>query len=285
MTGAAMSPSAVPAGELRVSTQPPRSVKPDVDVPVWTAAQKFWFRAMFVFIGIYTIDRIDDYWIPRSTFSAEDYWWIKIFNWGQYVIQKPASWLAHKFVAACPASFSCWPETIIYLAALAIVAAGIWTYLDRSRPNYIRLYQWLRFVVRYWLAYIMWMYAWMKWAGVQFQVGPDADDLIKTVGETSKMRLMWGTMGYSATYALFTAVGETVGAALVLWRRTTTIGALVIAVIMLNVCFLDIAHHVGGVAEASLMYMLQALVLVGGTGCQTALRNVCEQRARHAGMG
>jgi hypothetical protein len=98
---------------------------------------------------------------------------------------------------------------------------------------------------------------------VQFQVGPDADDLIRTVGETSKMRLMWGTMGYSATYALFTAVGETIGAALVLWRRTTTIGALVIAVIMINVCFLDIAHHVGGVAEASLMYMAQALVLVG----------------------
>ncbi len=52
--------------------------------------------------------------------------------------------------------------------------------------------------------------------------------------------LVWFFFGYSQLYGSFIGLGECVAGALVLWRRTETIGALCYFPIALNVAVLDV---------------------------------------------
>src|SRR5206468_1346164 len=59
--------------------------------------------------------------------------------------------------------------------------------------------------------------------------------LVQRFGDASPMGLMWTFMGASPAYVFFAGAMETIGAGLLLFRRTTTLGALVLSGVMLNV--------------------------------------------------
>ena len=56
---------------------------------------------------------------------------------------------------------------------LALAATAVWTFLDRRRPNYARLHEWLRVYVRFALAVTMISYGAIKVIPSQFP-SPDA---------------------------------------------------------------------------------------------------------------
>ena len=54
------------------------------------------------------------------------------------------------------------------------------------------------------------------------------------------MRVLWHSMGTSTAYVVFTGLVEVAGALLLFSRRTTTLGALVLAAAFTNVAILKL---------------------------------------------
>jgi len=83
----------------------------------------------------------------------------------------------------------------------------------------------------------------------------------QTYGESSPMGLLWTFMGHSQAYSMFGGLAETVGGLLLLWRRTTVIGALVVAAVMTNVVMLNFCYDVP-VKLFSAQLLLAALLIL-----------------------
>ncbi len=177
-------------------------------------------------------------------FSAYFLLYIFLQGW-----RAPAVWVAQRFfdirITVFPAgsgdtTFN-YVQVLCFAVAAAMIAA-IWTLADRRR-DYATLHEWVRLLLRYTLAGAMLGYGMVK--VVQLQFPPvDPDRLLQTYGETSPMRLLWTFMGYSKLYNLFAGLGEVIGGVLLFARRTTTLGALIVAAVMSNVVALNFSYDV-----------------------------------------
>src|SRR5262245_23311944 len=58
------------------------------------------------------------------------------------------------------------------------------------------------------------------------------------------MGLLWTFMGSSGPYVIFSGAGETTGSLLILFRRTTTLGALVLGAVLTNIAALNFCYDV-----------------------------------------
>ena len=128
---------------------------------------------------------------------------------------------------------------LIFSVAVTIT----WSFVDRKRDNYEKLLQWLLILLRYYLAFFMIGYGFAKVIRMQFP-SLTTDRLLQTYGESSPMGLLWTFMGYSTVYNIFTGLGEVIGGAFLLFKRTRLIGALVVIAIMSNVVMLNFTYDV-----------------------------------------
>jgi hypothetical protein len=132
---------------------------------------------------------------------------------------------------------------VFCFATIAAFATIVWSLLDRRRPNYRTLYAWVRLLVRFTLAFTMLSYGFAKVYPLQF-MPPFLSQLTETYGESSPMGILWTFMGASTAYTKFCGLVEVSAGMLLLFRRTTTIGAMVAAAAMLNVAVLNFCYDV-----------------------------------------
>jgi uncharacterized membrane protein YphA (DoxX/SURF4 family) len=129
------------------------------------------------------------------------------------------------------------------VALFATVVAVVWTILDRSARDHRRLREWLEVLLRYGLANAMLVYGLGKVFEHQFS-GPSLELLAQPYGDQSAQDVLWHFMGVSRPYTIFGGLAECAGGLLLLDRRTTTLGALVVAAVMTNVVMLDFSYDV-----------------------------------------
>lgn len=125
----------------------------------------------------------------------------------------------------------------------AVVGALIWSAIDRRRARDAWLRERLRIAVRYTLAGIVVYYGVIKVMCLQFPA-PSLGRLLQPYGKSSPMGLMWTFMGASAPYQIFAGTTEVLGSLLLLFRRTTTLGALLLAMVLTNVVMLNFCYDV-----------------------------------------
>lgn len=146
--------------------------------------------------------------------------------------------------------------------AIAAAAALVWSILDRRRPNYRTLDSWMRVLVRYALAFTLFEYGFAKVIPTQFGP-PTLGRLIEPLGDFSPMGLLWTFIGYSKAYTIFSGAAEVLGGALLLVRRTATLGAMVSAAVLFNVVALNFCYDVP-VKLYSINLLLMAVFLMAG---------------------
>ncbi len=149
---------------------------------------------------------------------------------------------------------------LLVFAVIAAVATIVWTALDRKRSEYRTLHEWLRIYVRYALAFTMLAYGMDKVVKLQF-ADPDFGRLAEPFGNYSPFALLWTFMGSSTAYTHFGGWGEVIGAVLLFWRRTTTLGALILCGVLANVVALNYFYDVP-VKIFSSSLLLMAIFLV-----------------------
>ncbi len=149
---------------------------------------------------------------------------------------------------------------VLFIAVISLSGALSWTAADRKRSGYTQLYYWLTAVVRYYAAFTMFTYGIIKVFKLQFPF-PDPWRLLQPYGESSPMGLAWTFMGYSELYNYFTGGAEVLGGLLLLFRRTTTLGAIVTLAVMGNVAAMNYSFDIP-VKLLSSMLVVMALFLM-----------------------
>jgi len=201
------------------------------------------FRFVAVYFAFYLIPYVLHFYpLPGTATAGElvDSFWRPIVPWiGRHILGLSKSFPAYS--SGGGDSVFDWIRTLCYIAIAAIVTL-IWSASDRH-ANYQRLHDWLRVYVRYSLAAIMLSYGISKVLDGQFPF-PGLGTLISPYGSSSGQDLLWTFMGYSRPYTVFAGLAETVGALLLLFRRTTLLGALILVAALTNVVILNFSYDV-----------------------------------------
>ena len=117
---------------------------------------------------------------------------------------------------------------VFVLLLCSALIAIVWSLLDRRRSEYQSLHAWVRLLVRYSLAISLFWYGFDK--VFVAQMAPAwmyLERLVERFGDMSPAGLLWAFIGYSPAYQIFGGLAEVAAASLLLFRRTTTLGALI----------------------------------------------------------
>jgi hypothetical protein len=148
----------------------------------------------------------------------------------------------------------------LVIMAIAIAGAVIWSYRDKDVKNYNRLYYWVRVIVRYRLAIGIIAYGFIKFFPLQSPY-PSISNLNTHYGEFSRWKLFSLSLGIVPNYESFLGLVELLAGGLLLFRRTATIGALMVVVFTGNVFMSNLAYE-GGEATYSLYLITLGLFLL-----------------------
>ena len=217
-------PAAPAAPAVPAAPAAPAVAAAPAATPAWSIARRLGFRFVFVYLLIYNLP-VAASWIPATGWLIARYQelWAAAVPWvGRHVIH-----LARP-IAAVPNGSG--DRTFDYVqvlctAALAALAALAWTALDRRPGRERALAEGLRVYLRYALALILLSRGIGMLTGVRFPF-PGIDRLQERLGDSSPLTLLSTFMGYSPLYSGFVGAGEAIGGLLLLFRRTTALGAL-----------------------------------------------------------
>jgi hypothetical protein len=130
------------------------------------------------------------------------------------------------------------------IAVLAAVGTVIWAQRDGELQNRDSLYYWLRVALRYRLAIGVIAYGFLKFFPLQAPP-PSLSNLNTAYGDFSDWKIFSLSLGVVAGYQSFLGLVEIVGGALLLYRKTATIGTLIILPFTGNVFFSNLAYNGG----------------------------------------
>jgi hypothetical protein len=207
----------------------------------WPLLKRVAFRFAFAYAVLYFIPFALD-WLPFYAEAAEKKYeipWHLFVPWvGKHVLH-----LGSDITVFTNGSGDTTYDYVLMLCcvALAAVATVLWSLLDRRRPNYERLYQWLRLYVRFLLASLMINYGASKVIPLQMPA-PYLTRLIEPYGESSPMGLLWTFIGASKSYEIFAGSAEMLAGVLLIFPRTALLGALAgfavsVEIFALNMCY------------------------------------------------
>lgn len=131
--------------------------------------------------------------------------------------------------------------------------------IDNAKSNNT-LYNWFFILVRYQIALRMSWFAIAKVFPVQMPF-PTLSQLNTNLGDFTPGKLYWLTTGVSPFFEVFAGVFELTATILILFRRTTTLGALMMIAILLPIWFVNIGYD-AGVELASLNLLFLSLLLL-----------------------
>ncbi|CCH56520.1 putative protein ywoB [Fibrisoma limi BUZ 3] len=209
----------------------------------WNSAQKLAFRFFFVYFLLYILP------IPFKN---------SIVPWvGRNIIHLPYEITV--FPNGSGDTTFNYVEVFCYVA-VAVAALIVWSLLDRRRANYNTLLYWLVVVLRYYLATIMFGYGFAKVFKTQFPF-PNLTRLLEPYGQSSPMGLAWTFMGYSTAYNWFTGLAEVVGGGLLLFRRSTALGAVILIAVIGNIVAINFCFDVPVKLYSSNLLLMTLFVL------------------------
>jgi uncharacterized membrane protein YphA (DoxX/SURF4 family) len=222
----------------------------------WTLAERIGFRFLFAYLLLFFFPFPSGLVNPAWLGGLFDNFWERVVPWFSNTFLHIG--VAHVNNGSGDTTYDY--LRILCMVLLAIMATVIWSILDRRRDNYRTLHSWARIWLRYALALCMLTFGAVKILMIQFE-SPGYGRLIQPLGQLSPMALLWVFMGFSKSYTCFTGVMEVIGGLLLFFRRTTTLGALMVAGAMANVLMLNMSYDVP-VKLGSLHILGLALVLL-----------------------
>lgn len=213
----------------------------------WKGYEKIAFRFFLIYFFIQAVP-LD--WLYYKQVFAIDWAHLRyndIFVLAHYMPQ---------FIAG-PQSFISWG----IVAALAAAGTIAWTIVDRNRTAaYPNLYYWIRTIVRYRLAIGVIAYGFIKVFPLQSPY-PSISTLNTSYGDFTRWKLFSISLGIVPTYETFLGLVEVAAGLLLLFRKTASVGAVIILLFTGNVFMSNIAYEGGEVVYSLYLIVLALFVL------------------------
>lgn len=149
---------------------------------------------------------------------------------------------------------------ILFSAVLAATATLIWSVLDKRALNYNKLFYWTCVIIRYYVALTMLTYGFIKVIKLQFP-SPTPFRLSESFGNASPMGLAWTYMGYSTGFNYFTGIAEISCGLFLLFRKTTTLGAILGLVVAGNIMAINYCFDVPVKLLSTMLVLMSAFLL------------------------
>ncbi len=143
---------------------------------------------------------------------------------------------------------------------IALAGGTLWSYVDKKPRNYDRLYYWVRVLVRYRVGIGIVAWGFRKLVPGQM-VWPTLGILNTPMGDFQAQKLYWQSVGITPGYEVFLGVAEFTAGFLLLFRKTTALGAALTAVVLGNIVIANHAYD-GSVHVHSACYTILALILL-----------------------
>ncbi len=243
----------------------------------WPLTQLLWFRFSLLFFCFYIFPFPLDQ-VPGLNVLAQWYtrFWHSVVPWvGAHVLT-----LDEPITVFFSGSGDKTYDYVFLLIAFtcSLVAAVIWTSLAPRSRSHGQLLEVSRIYVRYYLGVMMLVYGIAKVFHLQMP-SPSLLQLLQPLGDKSPMGLAWTYVGYSPAFSMFAGMAEVVGGVLLFFRRTTLLGALLVAAVMFNVMVMNFTFDIP-VKLYSTLLVLMAIFLIAPDArrlCQVVLWNQATQ--------
>jgi len=154
--------------------------------------------------------------------------------------------------------------TWLWTLTIAIVVAAIWTAIAKARKTerteYNTLYYWLRVIVRYRAGIGIIGFGFTKLFPVQMPY-PSLGVLNTNFGDFTAQKIFWLSVGVVPWYQVFAGVVECLAGTLLFFRRTTTVGAILLFAALGDIVYVNLAYDGGVHVYASYFVLLAGFLL------------------------
>jgi hypothetical protein len=225
------------------------------DEIIWKGYEKILFRLAFIYFFLQVFPLDWKYYRHLLNINWLHISFAQLFQVAKYTPQfvsgtyHPLDWGL--------ATFADW--LVILLAA--IVGTVIWTLLDKNNKAYPKLYAWLRIFVRYRLGIALIAYGFLKLFALQAPY-PSLSSLNTPYGDFTTWKLFSLSLGIVPGYQAFLGAVELIAGILLLFRRTTVIGATIIIFFTGNVFMSNLAYEGGEVVYSFYLVTLALFLIV-----------------------
>ncbi|KLT67233.1 hypothetical protein [Pedobacter sp. BMA] len=142
---------------------------------------------------------------------------------------------------------------------IGLIGALIWSAFDRRSKSYPILYYWIRVVVRYRAGIGIIGFGFTKLFPTQMPF-PSLGLLNTNFGDFTAQKIYWLSVGIVPWYQVFGGVVEILAGTLLLFRKTTTFGAILLIAALGDITFVNYAYD-GGVHVYAFYFVVLGLFL------------------------
>lgn len=252
----------MPVAELvreAVVAPPVTSEKPVVPVAAWKPYERILFRIAFIFFIAICIPNSREWY--TIVFNID---WTNLHYRDLYDIARFGSGInlfGNSLFGSTLLGYANW----IITAVIAIAGGLLWTLIMQRRKTerneYRLLYYWLRVVVRYRAGIGIIGFGFTKLLPVQMPY-PSLGLLNTNFGDFTAQKIYWLSIGIVPWYQIFAGVVEVLAGALLLFRRTTTVGAMLLFGALGDIVYVNFAYDGGVHVYSSYFVLLAAFLLV-----------------------
>lgn len=221
----------------------------------WTNNEKFIFRVVCIFVIVFSVPT-DTGWYAKI--GTLDYAHLNYRHLTSIIAFFNPHFINHYSESGFFGLYSYANLLLVFVVALA--GASIWSLLDKNRRDYNVLYYWVRVAARYRIAYgvIAWGY---KKIFVMQMPFPGEGLLNTEFIHFFAKRLYWESLGIVPSYEVFLGFAEFVPGILLLFRKTTALGAALTVVVLGNVAIANHAYDIGEQVPSFSLSLLAFFVL------------------------
>ncbi|POY38969.1 hypothetical protein C3K47_00250 [Solitalea longa] len=222
--------------------------------PEWKAWQKVAFRISFVFFSLLCVPTNLAWYTRLFSIDFAHFQWRIFYEFANFstnfyrVSSESGRWGI--------ASYVNWLIVLI----IAVVIGLTWGLFDKKRKQYNVLYYWLRVIVRYRIAVGIIAFGFIKLFPTQMPY-PSLSVFNTNFGDLMPEKLYWASVGIVPAYEVFLGFVEVFGGALLFFRRTSALGAIIIGGISINIAYANHAYD-GGVHVYSAFFALLSLFIL-----------------------
>jgi hypothetical protein len=130
----------------------------------------------------------------------------------------------------------------------------------RGRARSPKVHAWTQGILRYWLAFEISVYGFAKLLRTQFAPIFSRDDT--PVGHLTGFQLTWNYFGYSYTFAVILGLLQIGGSILLLFRRTTLLGAAILLPVMVNIVLINLFYKIAAGAFVNSIFFTLGLLFI-----------------------
>jgi hypothetical protein len=225
----------------------------------WSNGQKIAFRIAFIFFISLAIPNSAEWYdtvihIDWTRLNYRDLYDIARFGSGINIFGD------HLFGSTLM-GYANWIITLL----ISIAGGLIWTLIVRrrgtERKEYNTLYYWLRVVVRYRAGIGIIGFGFTKLLPVQMPY-PGLGLLNTNFGDMTAQKIFWLSVGIVPWYQVFAGVVECLAGTLLFFRKTTTLGAILLVGALGDIVYVNFAYDGGVHVYSSYFVLLAAFLLV-----------------------